>query len=101
MAGKKPVAFDVRCPCCQALLTVDPEVKAVLSHAPPPKTGPASSLDKAMETLRGAEARRDARFREAAEAERGKADVLGRKFDAGLKRAKDTPGAPRRPFDYD
>ena len=60
-----------------------------------------SSLDKAMGALREAEARRDARFREAAEAEKDKADVLARKFQAGLKRAKDTPDPPIRPFDLD
>jgi len=101
MANKKPATFEVKCPCCQAVLTVDPQVKAVLSHAPPPKTGPLGSLDKAMEALRGEQARRGARFREAAEAEKGKADVLARKFDAGLKRAKDTPDPPPRPLDFD
>jgi len=83
------------------VLTVDPEVRAVLTHTPPPRTGPLSSLDKAMGALREAEARRDARFRQAAEAEKDKADVLARKFQAGLKRAKDTPDPPIRPFDLD
>jgi hypothetical protein len=101
MAQKKPVTFDVTCPCCRAILTVDPQVKAVLAHTQPPKSGPLSSLDKAMEALRGEQARRDARFREATDAEKSKADVLARKFDAGLKRAKDSPDPPIRPFDFD
>ena len=101
MAEPKRPSFDVTCPCCRAVLTVDPEVRAVLSHALPARTGPASSLDKAMEGLRGEHARREARFREAAEAEKQKADLLARKFDAGLKRAKDSPDPPRRAIDYD
>ncbi len=101
MARKKAATFEVSCPCCQSVLTVDPEVRAVLAHTAPPRTGPAESLDRAMEGLRSAEARRDARFREAAEAEKGKAEVLARKFDAGLKRAKDSPDPPVRPFDFD
>lgn len=101
MAARKPASFDVTCPSCQAVLTVDPQVKTVLAHTPPPKSGPLGTLDRAMEALRGAETRRDARFREATEAEKNKADVLARKFDAGLKRAKDSPDPPPRPFDLD
>ena len=98
MAGE----FEVACPCCRAVLTVDPEVRAVIQHAPPPRTGPAASLDKAMESLRGAQAQREARFREAAEAEKSKEQVLARKFEAGLKRAKDSPDPPGpRPIDLD
>jgi len=102
MAGrKKTEAFDVTCPCCKAVLTVDPEVRTVLAHREPPRSGPLSSLDKAMDALRGAGSRREEAFRQAAEAERTKGDVLSRKFGEGLKRAKDSPDPPPRPFDYD
>ena len=60
-----------------------------------------ASLDKAMDHLRGAGARREAAFRQAAEAERTKSDVLSRKFGEGLKRAKDDPDPPIRPIDLD
>ncbi len=93
--------FQVTCPCCRAVLTVDAEVKAVLHHTPPPRTGPAASLDKAMEAVKGAQAQREARFREAAEAEKSKERVLARKFEAGLKRAKDLPDPGPRPIDLD
>jgi hypothetical protein len=95
-------SFEVRCPGCQAHLTIDPEVRAVIAHAPPPRTGPAASLDKAMEGLRGQQAARDARFRQAAEAEKTREQLLARKFEAGLKRAKDSPDPPGpRPIDLD
>jgi hypothetical protein len=54
-----------------------------------------------MEAVRSEQARREARFREAAEAEKTKGDVLARKFAAGVKRAKDSPEPPPRPFDFD
>jgi hypothetical protein len=54
-----------------------------------------------MDHLRGAGARREAAFRQAAEAERTKSDVLSRKFGEGLKRAKDDPDPPIRPIDLD
>lgn len=101
MSKATPKSFEVVCPCCQARLTVDAEVRAVIAHAPPSKTGPASSLDQAMAALRSAEAKREARFREAAEAEKSKDQVLARKFAAGLERAKDMPDRPLRPIDLD
>ena len=101
MGDQASVAFDVTCPCCRAILTVDPEVRAVLAHREPPRSGPLSTLDKAMDALKGAGARREATFRQAAEAERTKGDVLSRKFGEGLKRAKDDPDPPIRPIDLD
>ena len=101
MAKGKTPQFEVSCPACRAILTVDPEVRTVLHHRPPPRTGPASSLDKAMEALKGAQAEREARFRDAAAAERNKEEILGRKFQAGLKRAKDMPDPGPRPIDLD
>jgi hypothetical protein len=101
VAPEKDASFEVKCPACQATLTVDPEVRAVLHHAPPPRTGPATSLDRAMELLKGQQAQREARFREAAEAEKSKEQVLSRKFQDGLKRAKDMPDPGPRPIDLD
>jgi hypothetical protein len=100
MADKE--SFDLTCPSCRAVLTVDPTLRAVLQHKPPPRIGPAASLDKAMEALKGEQARRDAAFRQAAEAEKNKEQLLSRKFEAGLRRAKDDPDPPGpRPIDLD
>lgn len=101
MKDKPAAAFEVACPCCKAILTVDPEVRAVLAHREPPRSGPLSTLDKAVDALKGAGARREAAFQQAAEAERTKGEVLARKFGEGLKRAKDDPDPPIRPIDLD
>jgi hypothetical protein len=93
--------FEVACPGCRARLTVDPEVRAVIAHTPAPRTGPAASLDQAMASLKGARAQREARFRQAKEAEKTKDQILARKFAAGLERARDTPDPPLRPIDLD
>jgi hypothetical protein len=101
MEERPSSVFEVTCPCCKATLTVDAEVRAVLAHREPPRSGPLSSLDQAMNHLRGAGARREAAFRQATEAERTKGEVLSRKFGEGLKRAKDDPDPPIRPIDLD
>jgi hypothetical protein len=94
-------SFEVTCPCCKAVLTIDPGVRAVLGHREAPKTGPLSTLDKALDVQRGAAARRDAAFKQAADAEKNRAEVLGKKFAHGLERAKDSPDPPVRRYDYD
>jgi hypothetical protein len=94
-------AFTVECPCCQAKLTVDPEVRAVIAHEEPPRKRTVSDLDTALGSLGAKAAEREERFRAAREAEAGKGKLLDRKFQEGLKKAKDSPDPPRRPFDYE
>ena len=36
--------FDVECPCCQAILKVDPETRAVIAHTVPEKLKPIEDL---------------------------------------------------------
>jgi flagellar biosynthesis/type III secretory pathway protein FliH len=93
--------IDVTCPCCQARLTVDAELAAVIAHEPPPRTGTARDLDAAFEALRSKSSEREQRFKDQVQAEAQKGKVLDRKFQEGLKRAKDSPDPPPRPFDYD
>jgi hypothetical protein len=91
----------VTCPCCQARLTIDPELAVVVAHEPPPKTGAARDLDAALGSLRSKSAEREERFRQQMQAESQKGKVLDRKFQEGLKKAKDSPDPPPRPFDFD
>jgi hypothetical protein len=97
--AEKP--FELDCPCCGAKLLIDPGVRAVLRHDPPPKRGGTADLDQAVKALQGESARREARFQRTVDAERGKGKVLERKFEEGLKRAKDDPSRPLRPIDLD
>lgn len=94
--------LTVACPCCGAKLTVDPELKAVIAHEPPPKSGPASSLDAALKGLSSKAAEREAAFKAAQEAERTKSQLLDRKLGEAMKKAsKEPPSKPKGPFDLD
>jgi len=94
--------IEVDCPCCQAKLTIDPELGVVLSHIPPPKPPPSVDLDDTARLLKEQAERVEAKFRQSVEAERTKEDVLARKFAEGLKKAKDKPiEKPIRDFDLD
>lgn len=93
--------FTVTCPCCQGRLTIDPELRAVIAHQPPPRARSGLDLGGALQALKGAAARRQEQFQEQLEAERDKGRLLDRKFQEGLKRAKDDPSRPPNPLDLD
>jgi hypothetical protein len=102
MVEKTPAtSFTLKCPCCDAQLTIDPELKAVIAHEPPPPRRTVGDLGGAFDVLRSKSAEREQRFRQQMEAEAQKGKLLDRKFQEGLKRAKDSPDPPRRPFDLD
>ncbi len=102
MGKKTAPPVEVTCPCCKAKLTVDPQLAVVLSHQPPPKAAPDVDLTDAARILQEQAQRREDKFRESWEAEKKKEDVLTRKFEEALKKAKDQPvEKPLRDFDID
>ena len=99
--SKKPVApIEVTCPCCRSKLTVDAELAVVLSHIEPPKAAPDVDISDAARILAEQARKREDKFRDSWEAESKKEDVLNRKFEEALKKAKDGPAEkPLRDFD--
>ena len=75
--------------------------EAVVAHEAAPRPRSGLGLDEALSSLKGAAARRDQLFKEQIKAEQKKPQVLQKKFEEGLKKAKDSPDPPKRPFDYD
>jgi len=90
MANAKAM-FEVECPCCQAILKIDPETRAVIAHTVPEKPKPIEDLAAEVAKLKGAGARREEVFRKQVEAEKSHAQVLEKKFDELFKRAKENP----------
>ena len=95
--------FEVPCPCCQAILKIDPETHAVIAHTIPEKPRAIEDLSAEVEKLKGAGARREELFRKHFEAEKSHGKVLEKKFDELVKRAKENPDAtpPKRDIDLD
>jgi hypothetical protein len=94
--------FDVVCPCCQATLHIDPGLRTILSHEPPPEERSVKDLTEAVKGLKAEAAQRQAKFEESLKAEKSKKDLLTRKFQEALKRTKDTPiTKPIRDIDLD
>lgn len=100
--AKKP-NFDLTCPCCGAVLKVDPETHAVISHIAPVKPKTFNDLDEAARAMKEQDSRRDSIFRQSVEAQKNSADLLEKKFQEALRKAKESPdtGRPIRDFDLD
>jgi ribulose kinase len=101
--AKVSPAFEVTCPCCNAVLKVDPETQAVISHtaAKAPKTF--NDIEEAARAMKEQDSRRESVFRQSVEAQKHQADLLEKKFQEAVKKAKESPdtGKPIRDFDLD
>ena len=94
--------FEVGCPCCGALIKVDPENKAVIAHTAPVRPKTFNDFEEAARAMKDQDNRRESLFRQSVEAEKNKADVLEKKFQEAMKRAKDAPDSNRvRDIDLD
>jgi hypothetical protein len=74
----------------------------VLSHEAPPRTAPDLDITDSARILADQARHREDKFRDSWEAESKKEDVLNRKFEEALKKAKGQPiEKPLRDFDLD
>ena len=94
--------LEVICPCCGATLTVDAELGKVLFQQAPLKQDRGPDLDQAAQLLKKEADRREALFRQSANEEKIKSELLDRKFKEAFEKTKDQPtGPPIRDFDLD
>ena len=103
MGKQKPELIEVKCPCCEATLQVDPRLGAVIKFEEHKKPATFQDMEEAVRKMRGDEARRGEVFEKSFEQHKSHHKVLERKFDELLKQAKENPNEapPKRPFDFD
>lgn len=103
MSQAKHELFEIQCPCCEAKLQIDPELKVVISHQEHKRPPAIEDLSAAVQKLKGEEARRGEVFQKSFDDHKSHHKVLERKFDELLKQAKENPDAPppKKPFDFD
>lgn len=99
---RKDANLEVACPCCGARLKIDTALAQVIAHESPPKQSKAPDLDRAAKILQEEAARREALFKQSAEEEKTKAQLLDRKFREALEKSKGEPVTrPLRDIDLD
>jgi hypothetical protein len=93
--------FETTCPCCQATIVVDTNLKRVVRHVEPVR-GDRPELSNAERILAEEAARREAIFQQSVSAERNRGDALSKRFEEALRQAQKEPiTKPTRDFDLD
>jgi hypothetical protein len=100
---KKAPNFDVTCPCCSAVLKIDVETRAVIAHTAAVKPKTFADMEAAAKAMREQDSRRESIFQQSVEAHKHASDLLEKKFQEALKKAKESPdtGKPIRDFELD
>ena len=99
--AKLQTEFEITCPCCQATLVVDADLRRVVRHTEPERADK-PQLDDAHRILADAKARRESLFEQSVQSERTRGDALSRRFEEALKQAREEPiTKPTRDFDLD
>ncbi|HEY3203281.1 MAG TPA: hypothetical protein VGL03_06430 [Thermoanaerobaculia bacterium] len=93
--------FELFCPCCNARLKIDADLKAVIDHEAPKTPRKFSSVDDALGALKGQDHEREKKFAASVEAEKSKKDVLNRKFEELFEKTKHDTSKPIRDIDLD
>jgi len=84
-------------------LKIDPATKAVISHMAKAVPKTFNDMEEAARSMREQDVRKESLFRQSVEAQKNASDVLEKKFQEAVRKAKETPdtGRPLRDFDLD
>ena len=101
--GLSDQPFEVTCPDCGGMLKIDPVTRNVISHTSAPRKKTFEDFGAAAKALKESDARRDSIFAQSIEAQKNKDDIMAKKFDEAVKKAKESKesGKPMRDFDFD
>ena len=93
-----PEAIDITCPCCEALLKVDPETSSVVWVDK--KKAPAKDFDDLVSRMASQKDLAAEKFARSVEQTKNQHAILDRKFEEARKRAALNPNErPPNPFD--
>jgi hypothetical protein len=93
-----PEALDITCPCCEALLKIDPETSSVVWVDK--KKAPAKDFDDLVSRVASQKDLVAEKFARSVEQTKHQSAILDRKFEEARKRAVLNPNErPPNPFD--
>src|ERR1700726_372413 len=103
MAKKSAPNFEVTCDCCSGVPRVDSGPEAVIAQRAAVKPKPFSDMDGAAKAMREQDSRRESIFQQSVEAQKHASDLLEKKFQEAVRKAKESPdtGKPVRDFGLD
>ena len=83
--------FEVTCPCCNAVLKVDAEIKGVIAHTAAVKPKMFADIEEAARAMKEQDTRRDSIFRQSVEAQKHASDLLERSSRRRSKKPRKLP----------
>jgi uncharacterized Zn finger protein (UPF0148 family) len=96
-ADTKP--FEINCPCCGALVVLDPDTRAVLRFEAPKK--PLASFEEMLKEVGESKKKVESKLQRAMDEQQKRNEILEKKFREAMKKAESSDEAPPKPFDYD
>ena len=91
--------FELNCPCCGALVVLDPATHAVLRFEAPKKA--LASFEEMLKEVGESKKKTESKLQRAMEEQQNRDEILDKKFREALKKAEDVKGPPPKPFDFD
>ena len=96
----KPKAFEINCPCCGALVVIDPETRAILRFEVPKK--PMASFEEMLKEVGESKKKTESKLQRAMDEQAKREEILEKKFREAIKKAESTDEPlPPKPFDLD
>lgn len=92
-----PEALDIVCPCCEALLKIDPETGSVV-WADRKKRKP-KNFDDLVTRVQSNKSVLDEKFARSVRQTKHSAEILDKKFEEARKRAEKDDSRPPHPFE--
>jgi len=94
----KPI--EINCPCCGALMVIDPDTRALLRFEVPKK--PMASFEEMLKEVGESKKKVESKLQRAMDEQARRDEILEKKFREAVKKAEssDEP-LPPKPFDLD
>ncbi|HET6371737.1 MAG TPA: hypothetical protein VFG76_00375 [Candidatus Polarisedimenticolia bacterium] len=99
MAGE-PKPFEINCPCCGALVVLDPATRAVLRFEAP-KRPPGASFEEMLKEVGESKKKTESKLQRALEEQKQREEILEKRFREAIKKAETSTEKPIKPFDLD
>lgn len=93
--------FELNCPCCGALMVIDPQTRSILRFDQP-KRPPGASFEEMLKDVGESRKKTESKLQRALDEQKQRNEILRKKFREAVRKAgeSDEP-PPRRPFDLD
>ena len=102
MSNRPDGLFEVECPDCKTVLTIDPRARRIFHSVSKDADGNTRSFEDAVKDATSGPDKAQKVFEEGIAAEEGKEERLDDMFNKGLKKAEDDPNKkPPSIFDFD